>query len=89
MKIEVEIPEYDPTSSFKPPVVFGGLIEASWQEYEFVIRANPNGLRLLAGQLLAPAQDRVPAGTHLHYDPGMTLEDGSDAFVIERSDAGS
>ena len=89
LKIEVEIPEYDPTSSFNPPIVFGGVIETSKQDSEFVIRANANGLRLLAGHLLALAQDGVPAGTHLHYDPGMTLEDGSEAFVIERTNTHS
>ena len=89
MRIEVEVPEYDPTSSFNPPIVLGGVVEASKQGSEFVIRANANGLKLLAGHLLALAQDGVPAGTHLHYDPGMTLEDGSEAFVIERTNANS
>lgn len=84
MIIEIEIPEYDPTHSLKLPIVFGSQIELSVRESEFVIRANAHGLKLLAGHLLALAQPGVPSGTHLHYDPGSPLEDGSEAFVIER-----
>ena len=82
--LRTEIPDYDPAAGLRWPVVFGGLIEASDQAEEFVIRANPNGLRLMALQLLSMAQDGVPDGTHLHFDPPAQLEDGSRCFVIER-----
>jgi hypothetical protein len=82
--VQIEIPEYDPTLGLRLPVVFGSAIEASGRGSEFVIRANESGLRLMAGQLIALAQHGVPAGTHLHFDPGAPLEDGSDAFVVER-----
>jgi hypothetical protein len=81
--VHIEIPDYDSASGLRLPVVSGGVIEASKRGSELLIRANGNGLRLMAGQLLALAQPGVPDGTHIHYDPPM-LEDGSDAFVVER-----
>jgi hypothetical protein len=85
--VEIDIPDYDPMSGLKVPIVFGSSIDLSVSDSEIVIRANANGLRLLAGHMLTLAQDGVPAGTHLHYEPGSPLEDGSDAFVITRIDS--
>ena len=84
---KVEIPEYDPGAGLRLPVVFGSVIETSGRGSEFVIRANQNGLKMLAAQMLALSQSGVPAGTHLHFDPGVALEDGSDAFLIELADS--
>ena len=86
MRVELDIPEYDPEHGLRLPVVFGAVIEAVRQPSELVIRANEAGLRLIAGQLLAMAQNGVPAGTHLHFDAGSGLEDGSAAFIVERTD---
>ena len=86
MIVEIEIPDYDPAPSLKLPIVFGSQIEATVGVSEFVIRADSNGLRLLAGHLLALAQEGVPTGMHLHYDPGAPLADDSASFAFERID---
>lgn len=82
--LQIDLPDYDPGVGLIFPIVPGGLIEAAKQSQEFVIRANPNGLKLIAFQLLTLAQDGVPEGSHLHFDPGAALEDGSSRFVVER-----
>ena len=82
--LRVDIADYDPASGLRFPVVPGAFIEAAQQHPEYVIRANAAGLRLLAFQLLTMAQDGVPAGSHLHFDPDASLEPGSAPFVIER-----
>jgi hypothetical protein len=83
--IRIELPDYDPTEGLRWPVVPGVVIGSALDPQEFSIRANPNGLRLLAFQLLALAQDGVPSGSHLHFDPEAQLEPGSSPFVIERT----
>ena len=85
MKTELDIPEYDPAEGVRLPIVSGAVIESVVAGGELVIRGNAAGLRLLAGHLLALAQPGVPAGSHVHYDAGGTLEDGSAPFIFERA----
>ena len=49
-----------------------------------VISANKDGLISLAKQMLAMADDSVPAGTHIHYDEESSLEDGSTEIILEK-----
>ncbi|MFJ6781043.1 hypothetical protein [Streptomyces yangpuensis] len=48
------------------------------------IRANAEGLRVLAERLLELAGADVRDGHHLHLDAGVDLEDGSSGLVLER-----
>ena len=48
-----------------------------------VISANKEGLLSLARQLTALAEE-VP-GSHIHYDPYNSLEDGSVEMIIEKA----
>ena len=48
------------------------------------IRANKDGLITLARQMLAMADESVPAGFHIHYDESSSLEDGSTEIILEK-----
>ena len=48
---------------------------------EAVISANREGLLSLAGQLKALAEEAL--GSHIHYDDGNSLDEGSDELIIE------
>jgi hypothetical protein len=72
------------------------VIQAEWEpdyrlsvtvdDGEVRIRANRDGLVSLAKHLLTLAQDGVPSGSHVHYDPGGSLEDDSTPLVVERAE---
>ena len=47
-----------------------------------VLSANREGLLSLARQLAALAEE--PPGSHIHYDAGNSLEEGSAELVIEK-----
>ena len=47
-----------------------------------VISANREGLLSLAGQLTALAE--AAPGSHIHYDDGNSLEDGSAELIVEK-----
>ena len=47
-----------------------------------IISANREGLRSLAGQLLALAVEEP--GSHIHYDDYNSLEEGSSGLIIEK-----
>ena len=85
MKIEVEIPEYDRSTGLVYSWEGDFRITVKFHNGELVISANRDGLRSLAQQLLALAQDNVPAGAHYHYDPGTSLEENSAPMVIEKT----
>ena len=46
------------------------------------LSANRQGLLSLAKHLMTLSQE--PAGSHIHYDPHNSLEEGSDELVIEK-----
>ena len=49
---------------------------------EAVLSANREGLLSLAEQLKALAEEKP--GSHLHYDDGNALEEGSASLIIEK-----
>ena len=49
-----------------------------------IMRANRQGLESLAKQLFLLSQDFVPNHLHLHYDDMNSLENGSNALIIEK-----
>ena len=59
----------------------GFTIAVEIQGDEVVLRANREGLRSLAGQFLALAEETP--GTHINYDAYNSLEDGSSDLVVE------
>jgi hypothetical protein len=48
-----------------------------------LVSANREGLRSLAGILLALAREPGP-GAHIHLDAYNSLEDGSDELILEK-----
>ncbi len=76
MKVEVEVVEYTPEGGLTTRWDDGFEIEVH-ADLAVVVRANPEGLRTLARDLLTLAAEPVPAGTHLHYDLGNSLAEGS------------
>ena len=64
--------------------VEGFTIKTEATDGEFVISANREGMLSLAKQLTALAEG-VP-GDHIHYDEYNSLEDGSAALIIERTE---
>ena len=64
--------------------VDGFTIKTEVTDGELVISANKEGMLSLAKQLTALAEG-VP-GDHIHYDEYNSLEDGSAALIIERTE---
>ena len=47
-----------------------------------VLSANEDGLRSLASHLLVLAEE--DPGSHIHYDEGNSLEEGSAELIVEK-----
>jgi hypothetical protein len=77
-------PPYSPAHGITVDWERGFEIDLRVVEGEVLLRANPAGLVSLAKQLLTLAQQGVPAGSHIHYDPGEELEDDSVPLILER-----
>ena len=52
------------------------------QDGAVVLSANEAGLRSLASHLLALAEEEP--GSHIHYDEGNSLEEGSAELIAEK-----
>ncbi|MFD6874712.1 MULTISPECIES: hypothetical protein [unclassified Streptomyces] len=63
------------------------LIKVQSSAGEALIKANAEGLRVLAERLLELAGPRIRNGHHLHLDAGVDLEDGSSGLIVERDDS--
>ncbi|MFF8261643.1 hypothetical protein [Streptomyces virginiae] len=63
------------------------LIKVQSSVGEAHVKANAEGLRVLAERLLELAGSGVRDGHHLHFDAGVDLEDGSSGLVLERDDS--
>ena len=61
----------------------GFEIQVKIQNAVVVISANREGLRSLANQLAALAEEKP--GSHIHYDEYNALEDGSAELLIEKT----
>ena len=62
----------------------GFIIKTKYENDQFNVIANKEGLISQAKQLLAIAQDTVPSGQHFHYDDYNSLEDGSTELIIQK-----
>lgn len=83
MEIKLQIPEYHPSQGIKFQWEYGFKIDVQ-HNGGIVIRANKEGLVSLANHLLNLAQNDVPIGHHMHFDPFNALEDGSLELIIEK-----
>jgi hypothetical protein len=59
-------------------------LEISLHHDQVVITGDAAGLRNLAAQLLALAQDYVYSGCHVHLDADNVLENGSVQVILQR-----
>ena len=85
MKVTLELPAYSPETGICTQWEEGFTIATSGAVGYFVLKANKAGLVSLATHLLTLAQDKVPAGCHIHYDELNSLEDNSIELVIEKT----
>ena len=84
MKVEIELPDYDPSRGFVFKWEEGFEIEHKIQDGVAIIKANKAGLISLANHLLNLAQDSYSQGYHFHLDDYNCLEEGSNELIIER-----
>lgn len=101
-KISLEIPDYCNQDEQKiiiegKTINLGKVITYNWTdgyiikvenlEDEFAIIANKEGLISLANHCLNLAQEGIPNGSHIHFDDGNSLKEGSFPLIIERDDS--
>ncbi len=84
MDIKINLPDYNANVGIQYQWVNGFEIEVALGENEVIINANEAGLKSLANHLLSLANDKVPKGSHLHFDEHSSLEDGSLELVIQK-----
>ena len=82
MKVEVNIEPYDDGISIS--YIDGSKIECDKGSDSFVIKANTEGLNLLASICLTLAQGDVPNGSHIHLDEFNFLKEGSVELIISK-----
>lgn len=84
MQQTIEVPEYTLQRGIVTTWEDDFVISVRKDDGQIVIQANRDGLISLARLLLTLAQDRVPAGHHVHLDEYNSLEDGSCEIIFER-----
>jgi hypothetical protein len=84
MEITLKLNPYNPSTGISLTWQEGFRIEAYSQNNQVLIRANRAGLESLANHFLNLSQHNVPEGSHIHFDSGNSLEDGSSELIIER-----
>lgn len=85
MKINIEIPDYNPEDGMEYKWENGFEIKAVINNNTVIITANKEGLISLANHFLNLAQDNTPAGHHLHFDEYNSLEKGSNELIIQKA----
>lgn len=86
MRMIVEVPGYTSASGVQLDWDHGFELSVRVVRNEVILTGNSAGLRSFARHLLTLAQDGVPAGAHVHFDDSNSLEDGSSALIVERTD---
>lgn len=85
MRIEVEIPEYNPEQGLVPiGVEPDTIIGAKQLDNIFYVSANKAGLISLAIHLLALAQDDTPIGREILYGEWNWLAEGSEIMIVRK-----
>jgi hypothetical protein len=82
--VTFEIPLYIPGRGLDYHGMTSGAFEVALGSNEICINADKEGLLTLARFLINLAQDGVPAGKHVHFDPGVELTEGSVGLVVSR-----
>lgn len=80
----VEVGTFDPATGLGLVWAPNFLMEVVASPHDITIKANRAGLRTLAAHMLALAGDDVPAGVHIHMEPGLELEAGSQPLILDR-----
>lgn len=86
MKLNINIPDYDDIAT---DVIWkkNSKIDISYDEKSVYICGNKNALISLAEQLLYFAYNKLPNGSHVHYDNFFCdLQKDSKELVISRND---
>lgn len=84
MEIKLDVPKYNPEDGIKYNWVKGFNIKVKYEDGNFVLKANKEGLLSLANHLLNLAQQEIPSGYHLHFYENNSLEEGSLDLIIEK-----
>lgn len=85
MEFRYQPPAYSRESGVRIEDYGDGKITVRFQYNCAEILANRDGLISLAQHLLSLAQSEVPPGCHIHYIPGLSLEEDSVPLVIART----
>lgn len=84
MKILLNISDQVVENGLKIDWENGFIVKTKFENGQFSVTANKEGLISLAKQLLTLAQETVPSGQHFHYDDYNSLEDGSTELIIQK-----
>jgi hypothetical protein len=84
MRIIIDVPDYSPETGLQLGWQPGSVIRVSVTHGVPVITANSTGLETLANHFLTLAQPDVAAGTHIHYDDWVGLEEGSSELIVDK-----
>jgi hypothetical protein len=84
MKINLEVPEYNPNTGVKYNWETDFDIEVKYKDDVGILIANKAGLFSLANHLLNLAQENIPLGYHLHFDENNSLKEGSVELIIQK-----
>jgi hypothetical protein len=84
MEFKYDPPRYSDTTGIRIEWERDVSLSAEVVSGDVIIQANRAGLLTFAKHLITLAQEAAPPGTHLHYDAGNELEEGSLALVIEK-----
>lgn len=85
MKVNIEIPDYDPKDGIKYKWTENFEIKVIVKDREVLILGNKEGLVSLANHLLNLAQEGISSGNHMHFDEHNSLEQGSLGLIIQKT----
>ena len=83
-KVSVSIPDYNPSKGIQYTWEDGFEVQTELDDDSIVIKANKEGLKSLAYQLLTLAELPEDKKSHLHYDEHNSLEEGYIELIIDR-----
>lgn len=84
MEMKLEIPEYTLEKGIQFKWENGFDIEIKYRDGVVTLMANKAGLISLANHFLNLAQEKIPAGYHMHFDEYNSLEEGSVDMLVEK-----
>lgn len=82
--MDIELGSYSVEHGLSLRWVPGFLISATATSHDITISGNAEGLRSLAQHLLTLAEEDVPGGAHVHFEPGLELELDSVPLILNK-----